>query len=211
MPLSVVPKAPPSIWSQPQMQPLSLGAGDLSAVLRDRLRELYTPPPSSVALKSAVALNPVSDDKELRLFNVAAALKIAVSQVSMHLAAEWRRLLFEKIDELHQPDDWEDSDSLVDMESFKTFLRTILQQGPMHRMSLGLSGDGHILAGWRQDKDSFTLKFLSNDEIHWSVVRHRDGSVESAAGRASLSRLSEVLQPYSPESWFGNANKISAP
>lgn len=199
----------PATWSEPQMQSPSLGASALSTTLSERLHRLYTPPPSSVPIKSPLLETPQPGNKRLRLFNVAAALKIAVSQVSMHLPSDWRHLLFEKIDALHEPDDWEDSDHLADLESFKTFLRTVLQQGPMRRMSLGIASDGYILAGWKRGKDSLTLGFLPGDEIRWSVVRHLEEAVESAAGRTTLDRLPEVLQPYSPEIWFGDADKIS--
>jgi hypothetical protein len=197
-------------WSQPQVQLPSLGWSALSTTLSDRLRGMYIPPPSSASLQSSMPEEVLAGNKKLRLFNVAAALKIAVSQVSMHLPADWRHLLFEKIDTLHEPDDWDESDHLADIESFKTFLRTVLQQGPMKRMSLGISDDGHILAGWKLGQDSLALKFLTGDEIRWSVVRHLDGAVESAAGQTTLSRLPLVLQPYSPECWFGNADKTSS-
>jgi hypothetical protein len=38
---------------------------------------------------------PLQADKTLRLFNASTALKMAASEVSMHLPAEWRRRLFE--------------------------------------------------------------------------------------------------------------------
>jgi hypothetical protein len=191
------------------MQPPSLGASIVSESLGNLLRGMYIPPPSSTPLKAAPLAKALSGSKDLRLFNIAAALKIAVSQVSMHLPTDWRHRLFEKIDALHEPDDWEEYDHLADLESFKTFLRAILQQGPMQRMSLGISADGHLLAGWRQGHDTLTLRFMAGDQIRWSVVLHRNGTIESAAGQTTPNRLPEVLQPYSPESWFGNGDEIS--
>jgi hypothetical protein len=180
-------------------------------LLHERLRSLAEPPASRRIARQSVFARSIPGGKEHRLFNVVAALKIAVSEVSMHLPSEWRKVLFEKIDDLHEPDDWEDSDRLADLESFKTFLRTVLQQGPMKRMSLGISDDGRILAGWTRDKDSLSLAFLANDVIRWSVVRHLDGGeMESAAGQTTLARLREVLRPYEPEVWFGYADDTSA-
>ena len=81
----------------------------------------------------------------------------------------------------------------------------------MKRMSLGISDDGRILAGWTRDKDLLSLAFLANDLIRWSVVRHLDGGeTESAAGQTTLARLQEVLRPYKPEVWFGYADDTSA-
>lgn len=190
------------------MQPLSLGAGVLSKILNDRLRDMYVPSPS-LRDGTSLAFQPQSKDEKTRLFNVSAALKIAVSQVSMHLPSEWRLRLFEKIDLLHDPEVWDDSDRLTDLESFKTFLRTILQLGALPKMSLGISPDGHILAGWRTGEDTLALEFFPQDGIRWSVVRHISGTRESASGRTSLGRISGVLQPYSPEYLFDNDNKIS--
>ena len=198
-------------WDHPEVYASSLGGGALSGLLHERLRSLAEPPASRRIARQSVFASSIPGGKEHQLFNVVAALKIAVSEVSMHLPSAWRKVLFEKIDDLHEPDDWEDSDRLADLESFKTFLRTVLQQGPMKRMSLGISDDGRILAGWTRDKDSLSLAFLANDLIRWSVVRHLDGGeTESAAGQTTLARLPEVLRPYKPEVWFGYADDTSA-
>lgn len=207
---STMPKDAAASWSLPLMSPQSLGAGDLSTQLDARLRKMYARPPSAAPVKSSLVFQVAEDDKRVRLFNASSALKIATSQVSMHLSPEWRRRLFEKIDNLHDPDEWDDSDRLTQLDSFKTFLRTILQLGPLPRMSIGISHEGHVLAGWKTGEDTLSLEFLPQDDIRWSVVRYADGNRESAAGRTSLQRLLDVLQPYSPEIWLGNDNKIPA-
>jgi hypothetical protein len=181
----------------------SLGGGMLSSIVWERLREVGALLPQPVN-------KPLEANKQLRLFNANASLKIAVSEISMHLPSDWRRLLFEKIDDLHEPEYWDDADKLADLSSFRTFLRTVLQQGPMNRMSLGISDDGQILAGWQLEDDSLSLAFLNDDRIRWSVVRHIDGDIDSAAGTTTLARLPEVLKPYNPEVWFGYADDISA-
>jgi hypothetical protein len=144
-----------------------------------------------------------------QLFNASAQLKILVSQVSMHLSDDWRRRLFRKLDSLYDPENWEQSDTLVDPGSFMSFLRLILQIGPIDRMSLGVSQEGHFLTGWIRDKDSLTLEFTGEDDIRWALVRHLGDHRESAAGRTSLQRLPAVLKPYSPEAWFEKAIGIS--
>lgn len=197
-------------WAlRPEVYSTSTGGGVLSDLVRERLRKITNHSPSLFASRPSMA-TPLHVDKELRLFNARAALKVAVSEVSMHLPQDWRKRLFEKIDHLHEPDDWEDSDHTADMASFKTFLRTVLQQGPMKRMSLGISDKGNILAGWIHDKDSLSLAFLTDDRIRWSIVRHIDGEIESAAGTTTLTRLPKVLEPYNPEVWFGYADDVSA-
>jgi hypothetical protein len=198
--------------SQISIFPLSMGETALSSTLSDRLYgavELRLT--SDVASGPSTIFKPLEGHKEIRSFNAAADLKIAASAISMHLPAEWRRSLFAKIDALHQPNDWEDDDAPANLGSFWTFLRTVLQQGPMKKMSLGIDNDGHILAGWKRGRDTLTLKFLPDDRIHWSIVQIVDGNMESAAGNVALARLPTVLKPYCPEEWFGNGNNISSP
>ena len=191
-------------WSFAQVQPSSLAAGAESKVLQERLRAMQKKPPSAPGDQS----EPRAQITE-RLFNASAQLKILVSKVSMHLSDDWRQRLFRKLDSLHDPENWEQSDTLVDPGSFMGFLRLILQIGPIARMSLGVSPEGHFLTGWIRDKDSLTLEFTGRDEIRWALVRHLGDRRESAAGRTSLERLPAVLKPYSPETWFENANEIS--
>jgi len=194
----------------PNVQAPTVGGGLLSDMVRDRLWQITERSPSLRTVRQPSITKPLHAGKDLRLFNASVGLKIAVSEVSMHLPKEWRKRLFEKIDALHEPDDWEDSDRLVDAASFKTFLRTVLQQGPLKRMSVGISDDGLILAGWKHSQDSLSLAFLANDRIRWSVVRHIDGEIDSAAGTTTLERLPEVLKPYKPEVWFGYADDVPA-
>jgi hypothetical protein len=171
---------------------------------------MHKPSPSSFLPQSSQIFKPLEETKEGRLFNAVAALKLAVAEVSMHLDAAWRARLFGQIDMLHEPDDWDESYRPADLDSFKTFLRLILRQGPLRRLGLGIDDDGHILASWRNGKDMLSLMFLGQDRVRWAVVRHQDDEIESAGGQTSLDRLPIVLQAYNPESWYGNADNLSS-
>ena len=198
------PISNPSFGAVSRVLPPSLAAGGDSKLMLQSLFAMARLPPS--ASGDAQAASRITE----RLFNVSAGLKISVSQVSMHLPDEWRRKLFRKIDQLHNADDWEPTDILLQQDSFMSFLRLILQIGPVDRMSLGISEDGHLLAGWTKADDALTLEFAGPDEVRWTVVRHIDGHRESAAGRTRRERLAAVLRPYSPENWLKNAPPISA-
>ena len=202
------PQGGPSFWSVPQVQPPSLGSGPTSKLLDERLRALHTLPPSSPQWNPSPSK--LEGDVAERLFNASAMLKVLVSQVSMHLPGEWRKKLFRSLDRLYNPENWEESDKPIDVRSFMTFLRLILHNGPLNRMSLGVSPGGHLLAGWIHNKDSLTLEFAPDDEIRWSLVRYFPGKRESAAGRTTLERLEAVLNPYAPEVWFVHADSISS-
>jgi hypothetical protein len=193
----------PTFAAIPHVRPPTLAAGPDSQLITRSLAAMERPSPSATGDNRARHLPE-------RLFNVTAQFKILVSQVSMHLPEDWRRRLFRKIDLLHNPDDWEPDAALLEPGSFMSFLRLILQIGPVNRMSLGISNDGHLLAGWIRDNDSLTLEFADAEEIRWSVVRHTGERRESAAGRTYRERLPDVLRPYSPESWFADADPILA-
>jgi hypothetical protein len=188
----------------------SIGNSALSTTLSHLLTEMRRPAPSSTAPTSTRIFTPLEETKEIRLFNVVAALKVAVAEISMHLDADWRTRLFAQIDMLHEPEDWDNSDKLADMNSFRTFLHMILQHGPLQRLGLGIDDDGHILASWRNGRDMLSLIFLINDRVRWAVVRHENDETESAGGETNVDRLPIVLQPYNPTAWYGNANDVSS-
>jgi hypothetical protein len=195
-----------SSWAQIEAHPSSLAASETSKLLETRLRAMSKRPPSLEKLSK------ISDSEKImeRLFGVSAQLKILVSQVSMHLPEDWRRQLFRKLDDLLEPENWDESDTLVNPNSFMAFLRLILQIGPVGRASLGVSAEGHFLVGWMREGDSLTLEFIGKDGVHWNIVRHIAGRRESAAGRTIVDRLKAVLQPYAPEDWFSNGNTLSS-
>jgi hypothetical protein len=194
-----------------QLPLLSTGNSALSTTLNHLLTELRKPSPSSIAFQSSQAFAPLEETKEIRLFNSIAALKVAVAEVSMHLDPVWRERLFAQIDMQHDPEDWDDSFTPPDKESFQTFLHTILLHGPLQRLGLGTDDDGHILASWRNGAGMLSLLFLGKDRIRWAVVRQENGDTESAGGEVGVDRLPIVLKPYNPEEWYGNADNVSSP
>jgi hypothetical protein len=194
---------------RPEIHPLSSGTSGASSFIEERLRAILQSSTGDVVRQSKPSL-PVEADKAHRLFNASVALKMAASEVSMHLPEGWRKRLFEKIDDLHEPDDWEDGDQLADPASFKTFLRTVLRLGITKNMMLGISDDGNILAGLRCGDDSLSFAFLPNDRIRWSIVEHEGDTTNSTGGTTSLERLPDCLKPYNPEAWFGDADRAPA-
>ena len=194
---------------RPDIRSLSSGTSWASSLLQERLRAILQSSAGNIVRQATTSL-PVEADKTHRLFNTSAALKMAASEVSMHLPEGWRKRLFENIDDLHEPDDWEESDRLADPGSFKTFLRTVLRLGIKKNMMLGISDDGNILAGLRRGNDSLAFAFLPGDRIRWSIVEHEGDTSNSTGDTTSLERLPEYLKPFNPEAWFGDADKVSA-
>ncbi|MGA3004919.1 MAG: hypothetical protein ABSE20_24690 [Acetobacteraceae bacterium] len=191
---------------RPDIRSLSSGTSWASSLLQERLRTILQSSAGNIVHQAMTSL-PVEADKMHRLFNASAALKMAASEVSMHLPELWRRRLFENIDDLHDPDDWDESDQLADPDSFKTFLRAVLHLGIRKNMMLGISDDGNILAGLRRGSDSLAFAFLPGDRIRWSIVEHEGDTTNSAGGTTSLERLPNTLKSYNPEAWFGDADR----
>lgn len=135
-------------------------------------------------------------------------LKLATSKIAMHLQDAWRSGLFKQLDTLLDPEEWDSSDALPDLDAFRTFLRMTVFLGRTRRPSLGATTDGHILAAWICDKDRLTINCGPGDQVRWVLSRYENGERESAAGRTVVRRLPEVLAPYGPDRWFALADNV---
>lgn len=139
-----------------------------------------------------------------RLFDSRANVKILLSQVSMHFSEALRKKLFRQIDLLHDPDDWEEGDDPIQLQSFKTFLRWFYLNEPPQLPNFGLSAAGHFIASWltNHNKDRLILEFLSNDRVKWFVTKYYGEEADHSSGLTKLSRIADVLAPYHADDWF---------
>jgi hypothetical protein len=166
--------------------------------------------PSPASLKSEPRLAPDAQPLETRLFDALAAVKILTAQVAMHLDRVWRDKLFQQLDALHDPEEWEDSEEPIQSASFQTFLKAILSIKPERRPGLGLSY-GHLIAAWTTGRERLTIEFFPNDEVRWVLSQYPDDEPMRIAGQMSVSRLIEALSPYNPERWFCREFKSDKP
>lgn len=167
-----------------------------------RLLELHNPlPPSSL---SADAITSIAKKKPLdeELFDATANAKILTSQVAMHLDKAWRKRLFQQIDSLHDPEEWDPDDKPVQKGSFATFLKAVCQIKPTIRPGLGLSNAGHLVAAWTVGKDRLTIEFMEKDRVRWVISRYVDGELEQFAAQTQVTRLMDTLLPYFPQKWL---------
>ena len=170
--------------------------------LEEQIKNLKIPP-SPGALKSTA-----TSSIEESLFDATAAVKMLTAQVAMHLDREWRTRLFRQLDSLHDPSEWEPSDSPVQQSSFATFLKAICDIKPTRRPGLGLTSAGHLIAAWTTKKDDrLTIEFLPNDRVRWVMSMLHDDDIERLAGQTTVARLRDQLRPYEPGRWFDNAEK----
>lgn len=140
-----------------------------------------------------------------RIYDALVGAKLLTAEVAMHLPSEWRQKMFRQLDSLHDPEEWEPGDEPVQLESFRTFLRTILALKPSRGPGLGLSFAGNLIGAWTVADDRLTVEFLPEDMIRW-VLRHTVDDVrERGAGETTVNRLASVLSPYDARRWFEHA------
>lgn len=169
-----------------------------------QIRQLRNEPsPGSVGL--ARSGSGAGQTLEERLFDAVADAKILTAQVAMHLDQQWRTKLFQQLDSLHDPAEWEPADDPVERSSFSTFLKAMLSVNPSRRPGLGLSSAGHPIAAWTVGRNRLTIEFLPEDRVRWVLTRVIDNEPEHFAGQTPVTRLLEGLQPYHPETWFSHA------
>ena len=166
-------------------------------------------PLSPGSLRSKAVLMSIDKPLAERLFDALADVKILTSQVAMHLDRDWRARLFQQLDSLHDPAEWEEGDEPIQHSSFATFLKAMLSINPARRPGLGLSHAGHLVAAWTTGQDRLTIEFLSGDRIRWVLSRRYDDETERFAGDMAVARLADGLAPYHPQHWFEHADEQS--
>lgn len=183
----------------------SAGVSEVSLTLDNLIRELSQPSPTSRGI-----ITPRTGEATLeeRLYDARSALKVQTAQIAMHLDSCLRSKLFRQLDSLLDYKNWEPEDAPPTLASYLTFLRMLLDLKPATRPSLGATSDGRLVAAWTEGEDRLTIECLPDDEVRWVLSRKLDGERESGAGITKASRLKQVLAPYSPERWFGDANNL---
>lgn len=122
-------------------------------------------------------------------------------RVSARMSPDWRKNMSWQLNALLDPDEW-DGDEVLDLESWKSFIRGLFVLRPLTLPGLGLSPQGNIVASWSRDGEHVDIEFKPGDEARWILATHIDGEVERASGRGPIIRLGEVIEPYGPRTWF---------
>jgi hypothetical protein len=146
---------------------------------------------------------PVETSEAERAFDQLVALKMTTADVSMHLDAAWRSGLFKQLDNLLDAEEWDFSDEMPSVGSFKTFLRMIIHNRVKRRPGLGATSDGKIIATWTVGADRLTVECKSNDTVRWVATKYIAGDRVSSANTGPVSLLREFLAPFKPDLWFG--------
>lgn len=187
------------IWT-----PESLASRGTEGASLDILNWASGTPAESLSPRERVSVQTEATDPTSAVFDQLISLKVSTSSLAMHLTGAWRQGLFAQLDHLLDPDEWDFSDALPSVASFRTFLRLMISLGNVRRPSLGSTGTGDIIAAWIIGKDRLTLECLPDDHVRWIVSTTLSGEPTSAAGRTKIHLLESLLEPYNPRTWFGD-------
>ena len=158
-----------------------------------------------VGRTEATAVPVLKETPESQVYDRLVALKVATSEIAMHLEGAWRAGLFRQLDNLIDVEEWDFSDTLPTDLSYRTFLRMIVFLGNVKRPALGATSDGNILAGWKSGRDVLTVECQPHDDVRYVLSKSTNEIFETAAGRTTTTRLPDVLSAYRPEIWFSVA------
>lgn len=135
-----------------------------------------------------------------------AECKRQISRISMHLPVGWFGQLNNQLDLVLDEAEWDPLDPPPRPESYATFLRMLLVVKPPRRPGLGLTAHGNFVAMWTVGEDKLTIECLRQDVVRWWLSRSEGQIRERAAGETVITRLHNVLAPYSPHKWYGDAH-----
>jgi hypothetical protein len=143
---------------------------------------------------SEAAIRPASLSLDAQLFENSAELKIALSQIVMHLEPEWRTIIFRQLDALLDLNSWEEDSAFIQKSTFMTFLRFIIYAAPTRLPSLGVGYTGHILAAWNNGAQRIDVEFLPDDNAGATFVREGAHSTETLAWRGHAADLKSFIE-----------------
>lgn len=162
---------------------------------------------SSLDLFDASNFEP-NESVEENSFKNLAALKIQTSLLAMHLKREARNAIFSEIDYLLAPEDFDvNEDSLISVESFKSYLRFLTYSPRAKPATLGVAFSGEVIAVWTATEDecdkTLNLEFLPEDRVKCSFICTQSGEIKEASSyTGSIKRIDEILSPYDAVSLY---------
>jgi len=165
------------------------------AKLQDRLSPSV--PVAMSAMDTAASLSG-DDSVELltKLFTERLKLKVAVSTVSMHLAAVWRESIFRQIDLLHSEQDWSDESSFIKGDSFRTLLRFVVFAAPGSLPGLGVSSTGNPVASWLAGDRKAYIEFQPKDIANAVLAKMTERGPEAVSWRGPVTNIRQFVHQF---------------
>lgn len=138
----------------------------------------------------------IANDNGQSLIASAMAVKQLISSYSLHLPKPVRSGLLKQVDRLFAPEEFEPSDALPSIDSFRCLLRALVVLRPLKRPNLGLSDDGAFLAAWFDEGARLSLKFLPNDMVHWISFFQIEPSENRGSGKIAANDFTKIVEAY---------------
>jgi len=171
---------------------------DETKVIMNRISELESKS-GSAFVKNKI----VSDTLDERLFDARANVKILLSKVSMHYSDVFREKLYRQIDLIHDPDDWEDEEVPVMLDSFKTFLRWFYLTNPSTLPNFGLTDSGNFIATWVENtRNTLIMEYLASDRVKWYLAIDYEDNKDLTSGTTNIERSSIFLKSLNVDKLF---------
>jgi hypothetical protein len=153
--------------------------------------------PGSVTLTSRDKSS--EDEVEEKLFDARVKIKVAISGYAMHIPADARNDLFEKLDEILSEDSWYDEDELPREDSIRDFIKWTIFAKYFNWASIGVSDDGGLLVAYSSSTSLLTLNFLGGDQISWTSKIESEIGIDYAAGKSHLRSFAPLAKIYMAE------------
>lgn len=131
-----------------------------------------------------------------KLFDSLVQLKVAVSQYAMHLPADERHRIFERLDSVINLDDWHEEDKLPRLESFRDFLKWMIYAKHFQWSSIGVSDEGNILVVWITPDVTLTANFAGQNKVAWTATIETATPRDHAVGTYSLQNFAKQALFY---------------
>ncbi|MGH7782366.1 MAG: hypothetical protein ACREO5_00755 [Candidatus Binatia bacterium] len=142
---------------------------------------------------------------EAKLFDNAATLKVALSEIAMHLTPEWHATIFRQVDALLDFDNWQDDSAFVQRSAFMTFLRFIIFAAPARLPCLGVDQTGHLLAAWYNGAQRIAVEFFPDDKVAATFMKQGPRGKETATWRGPVASLKPFIEQFGiTECMYGN-------
>lgn len=113
-------------------------------------------------------------------------LKQETAFYGMYLTFAQRDRLFSELDFLLDPDGWDEDDKLPRNSSYLSFLKWAVESKECDWSSLGLDGDGNIVASYVGDHGTLSAAFLSEDKVQWALRVETEDGLDVSAGQTPL-------------------------
>lgn len=139
------------------------------------------------------------------LFENRSTLKQMIANIAMHMSSEVRLDLFRQLDELLDIESFEEDDTLINPDSFATFLNPFTLITGLKLPSLTVTRNGNLSATWLSEGGRITIEFLQKGMLKTIATRSQAGDTEYIAHQGSTRSFQNFVAQNNLKTWCINA------